>query len=116
MKKIRKSPIFKSLEEEAFFWDTHNMIDLTLISRKELKELGIHPNYSAKRSLRKNNMGMFNILKTDKVCPRCGSVLEWQTKNLVIDNIYPVDNLLLVFDLNKRTTAEAYAVCKRCNI
>ena len=58
MKNINKKlPAFKSLEEEANFWNTHNVIDLTPISKKELKEIGIHPDYSVKGEPKEKRYG-----------------------------------------------------------
>lgn len=59
-------------------------------------------------------MGLFNVVKMDKKCPKCGSETEWQSKNLVVDGIYPIQNFLGIFDLNERISGEAYASCDKC--
>ncbi|MEK7504632.1 MAG: hypothetical protein AAB550_04010 [Patescibacteria group bacterium] len=61
-------------------------------------------------------MGMFNVIKVKVDCPKCGGKIdEWQTKNLVIDDIYPVDNVLEHYDLNKGMDAEIHSYCDNCN-
>ncbi len=61
-------------------------------------------------------MGMYNIIKLNKDCPNCGAKVEWQTKDLVIDGIYPVDNIniLETYALSERMTGEVHALCKKC--
>lgn len=59
-------------------------------------------------------MGMFVTLKFNKKCPHCGAEVWWQTKSLVIDEIYPVANFGQEYDVNKRMSAEAYTVCDKC--
>lgn len=60
-------------------------------------------------------MGLFNIIKLNKECPKCGAEVEWQTKNLKIDDIYPVENLMNHYDLNSRMDAEVHTFCDKCN-
>lgn len=59
-------------------------------------------------------MWLFNVVNIDKKCPKCGSIVEWQSKNLVVDGIYPVQNFLGVFELNKRISGEAHTLCDKC--
>lgn len=61
-------------------------------------------------------MGMFNIILLDKPCPKCGSKVEWQTKDLVIDDKYPVVNILKKYTLNKRMSCEVYTCCDKCKV
>lgn len=49
-------------------------------------------------------MGLFNIINIDKKCPKCGAEVEWQSKRLVVDGIYPIQNFC----------GEAYASCRKC--
>lgn len=59
-------------------------------------------------------MGMFNIIDLKRGCPSCGAKVEWQTKGLVIDNMYPVENVLKTFSLNKRLSGEIHSLCRKC--
>lgn len=60
-------------------------------------------------------MGLFNTLKFQKVCLFCGKELDnWQTKDLVIDDIYHIMNGLDVFELNDRMDATASDYCQKC--
>ncbi len=59
---------------------------------------------------------MFVTLKFDQKCPNCGSnIVVWQTKDLVIDGIYPVSNFLQEYKVNERMDAEAYTHCDKCD-
>lgn len=60
-------------------------------------------------------MGLFNVVKIDKKCSRCGAKTEWQSKRLVVDGIYPIHNSLEIFELDKRLSGEAYTLCRKCN-
>ncbi|OGM04509.1 hypothetical protein A2715_01185 [Candidatus Woesebacteria bacterium RIFCSPHIGHO2_01_FULL_39_32] len=59
-------------------------------------------------------MGVYNIIKLDKGCPNCGAIVEWQSKDLVIDKIYPVERVLETFSLNKRMSGEVHTLCVKC--
>ena len=59
-------------------------------------------------------MGMFNIVDIKKDCPNCGAIVEWQTKGIVLDGIYPIENVLEKFELNKRISGEVYTSCREC--
>ena len=60
-------------------------------------------------------MGLFNTVKINKGCPKCGADVEWQSKGLVVDGIYPVDNFLGKFELNERISGEVHTWCEKCN-
>ena len=58
---------------------------------------------------------MYNIILIDKPCPTCGNKnLEWQTKDLVIDDIYPIANLLSEYMVNKRMDGPVFTICDEC--
>ncbi len=59
-------------------------------------------------------MGMFNIIDIKKDCPKCGAKVEWQTKDLVIDSRYLVENSGEKYVLNTRMSAEIYTSCDKC--
>lgn len=60
-------------------------------------------------------MGMYNVIDIEINCPKCGGEIdEWQTKDLVIDTIYRVDNLLSHYKLNSRMDAEIHSYCDKC--
>lgn len=59
-------------------------------------------------------MGMYNIIKFSEGCPNCDKKVEWQTKDLVIDNLYPVENILKIFKPNTRISGSVYTVCNYC--
>jgi len=59
-------------------------------------------------------MGIYNIIDLKKNCPKCGQKVEWQTKDLVIDRIYPVANVLEVFAINKKMIGEIHTHCNKC--
>ena len=60
-------------------------------------------------------MGIYNIILINKNCPKCNNKnLEWQTKDLIIDNIYPVANVISRYKINKRMTATVYTNCNEC--
>ncbi len=54
------------------------------------------------------------MILTDKPCSVCGAKVQWQTKDLVIDDIYPVANYCDSFQLNERMDAEIYTTCDKC--
>lgn len=68
------------------------------------------------KNLRGNitNMGMFNAVKVGKDCPRCGAEVEWQTKDLILDGVYVIENTLETFELTKRISGVVYASCNKC--
>lgn len=57
---------------------------------------------------------MFVTLKLDEKCPNCGSSVQWQTKNLTIDDIYPIANFGQEYKINSRMSAEVYTYCDKC--
>lgn len=59
-------------------------------------------------------MGMFITIKLDKMCPHCGAKVWWQTKDLTIDDIYPVANFGQEYKVNSRMSAEVYTYCDKC--
>lgn len=59
-------------------------------------------------------MGMYNIIDLEKNCPNCSTKVEWQTKDLVIDDIYPVASVLETYELNKRMSGEVHTLCSKC--
>ena len=59
-------------------------------------------------------MGVYNVIDLKRGCPSCGVKVEWQTKELVIDNIYPVENVLETFSLNIRMSGEVHTLCSKC--
>ncbi len=59
-------------------------------------------------------MGMFVTIKLNEKCPHCGGSVEWQTKNLTIDEIYPVANFGQKYEINSRMSAEVYTYCDKC--
>jgi hypothetical protein len=59
-------------------------------------------------------MGMFITIQLDKGCPQCGAKVEWQTKNLLLDDVYPVVNLLQEYDVSERMDADLYTYCVHC--
>jgi hypothetical protein len=59
-------------------------------------------------------MGMYNRIKLGKDCPNCGAKVEWQSKGIVLDGIYPIENCLETFELNKRISGEVYTSCRKC--
>ena len=59
-------------------------------------------------------MGIYNIIDIGKDCPNCGAKVEWQSKELVIDDIYRVVRSLDTFKINKRMDADIIAFCDEC--
>ena len=59
-------------------------------------------------------MGMFNVIDIKKNCPKCDSKVEWQTKDLVIDDRYLTENTGETYVLNRRMSAEIYTSCDKC--
>jgi len=59
-------------------------------------------------------MGMFNIIDLKKKCPNCSAEVEWQSKSLVVDGMYPVENVLGAFAVNERLSGEAHTTCGAC--
>lgn len=57
---------------------------------------------------------MFNIVDIKKDCPNCGADVEWQTKGLILDGIYPIENVLQKFELSERISGEVYTSCDKC--
>ena len=57
---------------------------------------------------------MFVTIGLDEKCPHCGSSVEWQTKDLTIDEIYPVANFGQEYKINSRMSAVVYANCDKC--
>ena len=57
----------------------------------------------------------FNIIDIKKDCPKCGAKVEWQTKDLVIDKTYPIENILRKYILNKKMSCEAHTSCDKCD-
>lgn len=57
---------------------------------------------------------MFITIKFDEKCPHCGAKVEWQTKNLTIDGIYPVANFGQKYPINNRMDAKIYSYCESC--
>lgn len=60
-------------------------------------------------------MGLFNRINLNMGCPHCGQRVEWQSKYVIIDGIYPVQNCLESFDVNSRMDAEVYTYCGGCD-
>ena len=50
-----------------------------------------------------------------KDCPNCGAIVEWQSRGIVLDGIYPIENVLEKFELNKRISGEVYTSCDKCD-
>ncbi len=59
-------------------------------------------------------MGLFNTVDLKVDCPNCGEKVEWQTKGLVLDGIYPIENVMERFELNKRISGEVHTLCDKC--
>ena len=59
-------------------------------------------------------MGMYNIIDFSKRCPSCSAKVEWQTKGLVIDSMYPIANVLKTYTPNRRMSGEVYTYCSEC--
>ena len=59
-------------------------------------------------------MGMFVTLRLNEKCPYCGCSVEWQTKDLVVDDIYPIENFGQEYKINSRMSAEVYTHCDKC--
>lgn len=57
---------------------------------------------------------MYNIIDTKENCPNCDANVEWQTKDLIIDNKYLVANVLKTYRLNKRMDGEIHTFCDKC--
>ena len=57
---------------------------------------------------------MFNIVDLNKNCPVRGEKVEWQTKGLVLDGMYPIENGSGVFELTERISGEIYTRCEEC--
>ena len=59
-------------------------------------------------------MGMFNTVNLKKDCANCGAKVEWQTKDLILDGVYIIENTLETFELSKRISGVVYACCDKC--
>ena len=59
-------------------------------------------------------MGMFITIKLNRGCLYCGRKVWWQTKDLVIDGVYLVANLLQEYEVNERMDAGLGAYCDKC--
>lgn len=62
------------------------------------------------------DMGMFNIVKINKVCVKCGRSLEWQSKFLVLDDLYVLDNALKTYVFDNRLSGEIHSWCDKCGL
>jgi len=53
-------------------------------------------------------MGHYSVINLTKVCPNCGAKVEWQSKRLIIDEIYPIDRVIKLFSLLDIFTFKAH--------
>ena len=59
-------------------------------------------------------MGIYNIIKTNRKCPRCNEKIdEWQSKYLTYDG-YVLEKLLKEIKLNEHMDGEIHALCDNC--
>jgi len=59
---------------------------------------------------------MYNIIDIGRNCPNCGAKVEWQSKELMIDDIYPVMETLANYKLDKRMSGEVHTSCDKCGV
>lgn len=57
---------------------------------------------------------MFNTVKLDRKCSKCGADLEWQSKSLILDDLYWLDNALRIYEVTDRLTGEVHTYCDKC--
>lgn len=57
---------------------------------------------------------MFNVVKLDRKCSKCGADLEWQSKKLILDDLYWLDNVLRTYEVTDRLTGEVHTYCDKC--
>lgn len=62
-----------------------------------------------------NYMGLFNTVNLKIGCPNCGVKVEWQTKDLILDGVYVIENTLETFELTKRISGVVYTGCDKCS-
>jgi hypothetical protein len=60
-------------------------------------------------------MGLYNRIKYKQTCVNCGAEVEWQSKHLVIDEIYPVANVLETYEIDARLSGEMHTYCGKCD-
>lgn len=58
-------------------------------------------------------MGAFNTIKSSMKCPKCGQIVEWQSKRLVYDGIL-VANAMQTIVLNEKMDGEMHGFCDSC--
>ncbi len=53
-------------------------------------------------------MGMYNVLNREAPCPKCGNVVQWQSKELLYDS-YELANVLRRIDLGPGMDGEMHS-------
>lgn len=60
-------------------------------------------------------MGVFNRILSGQACPRCGALVEWQSKELRYSGLL-LDNVMDTIDLRPEMDGEMHAVCDGCKV
>ncbi len=58
-------------------------------------------------------MGVYNVIDTKTLCPKCHKPVEWQSKHLIYDG-FVLANLLENIVLNERMEGEMHTFCDKC--
>ncbi len=58
-------------------------------------------------------MGMYNVINCEAPCPKCGNVVQWQSKELLYDS-YELANVLRRIDLAPGMDGEMHSSCGAC--